>query len=238
MNKIYILGGGTVFNLRPHFALSAPAYGKTAIRLAKTFQERILPKDTQIIVGLTKMAIGANDISNFGINNVVSIGETNAQVSNFISKIIAEPETKAIVMSAALCDFEGCVGKFEVQTGNAKKHFVRTKSGKCEPRLKSKEKDLFVELQASEKIIGNIRKLRKDIFLVGFKTTASATEQEQYEAGFNLLNTNSCNLVVANDVQTGLNMIISLENKSCLTTHNRQEVLNELATLCLNEKSL
>jgi len=30
MKKIAILGGGTVFHVRPHLALSAPAYGSTA----------------------------------------------------------------------------------------------------------------------------------------------------------------------------------------------------------------
>ena len=36
--KIYVLGGGTIFHVRPHLALCAAAYGKTAISLATSLE--------------------------------------------------------------------------------------------------------------------------------------------------------------------------------------------------------
>lgn len=58
--KIYLLGGGTVFHIRPHFALSAPAYGKTAVSLQKKFNKALATNNTfEVELGLTKMAGGA-----------------------------------------------------------------------------------------------------------------------------------------------------------------------------------
>ena len=37
MKNIHIIGGGTVNHIRPHLALSAPAYGGTARKLREIF---------------------------------------------------------------------------------------------------------------------------------------------------------------------------------------------------------
>lgn len=235
MKKIYVLGGGTVFHLRPHLALSAPAYGKTAINLAKQLELQAqsstmgpLVSKYEVHLGLTKMAIG-NTMERRGFQRTHMIGETNADVAAFLEKIVTDPDTKMIFMSVALCDFEGCVGYQDNEY-----QFQRTASGKNEPRLKSRDdNNLYVELKAADKLIGSIRKQRKDIFLVGFKTTASASEDEQYEAGLTLLKKNSCNLVLANDVQTGLNMIVCPELAQYAVTHDRDQVIYNLMEMAL-----
>lgn len=241
--KIYLLGGGTVFHLRPHFALCAPAYGKTVKALDGKFKKALghyydnslLPENSEYMVevGLTKMAGGTDQtIGWFPFN----IGETNEQVGKFLDSIILDTSTKMIFMSVALCDFEGSVGSFPNGTSEPKTYgngFVRSRSGKNEPRLKSDTQGLYVELTQAEKMISKIRKQRKDIFLVGCKTTAGATEEEQYWAGLNLLKKNSCNLVLANDVQTGLNMIICPELSVYSVTHDRNKVLDDLVEISL-----
>jgi hypothetical protein len=68
-----------------------------------------------------------------------------------------------------------------------------------------------LDLIPAPKIISKIRRERKDIFLVGFKTTAGATPDEQFDAGLGLLKGSSCNLVVANDIRTRVNMIVTPE---------------------------
>jgi hypothetical protein len=89
-------------------------------------------------------------------------------------------------------------------------------------------------LQPSEKIIGKIRKERKDIFLVAFKTTCGATEDEQFLTGLHLLKSNSCNLVLANDTKTRVNMIITPEQaRHCVTT-NRDIALDMLAEMTIS----
>src|SRR5690606_33043198 len=98
-------------------------------------------------------------------------------------------------------------------------------------RLKTDNGSVTMELTVADKIISKIRKTRKDIFLIAFKTTCGATEQEQYLAGLNLMKKNSCNLVLANDTKTKLNMIITPEEAKYCVTNNRSLVLAELVDM-------
>jgi hypothetical protein len=93
-------------------------------------------------------------------------------------------------------------------------------------------------LTPAKKILGKIRKERKDIFLVAFKTTCGASEDVQFLTGLNLLKTNSCNLVLANDTKTRLNMIITPEQARYSVTTDRQAVLEELVTMTLARSEL
>jgi len=210
--EIHIIGGGTVFHIRPHLALSAPAYGKTA----KILRNLILSKDSnrKIQLHLTRMA-GGDSL------------ETNDDISKLIDNLLDDPAPKILFMSAALCDFEG-----NVLAGNEYNVGV-TESGKEQPRLKTSNGLHMLSMKPADKIIGRIRKTRKDIFLVGFKTTAGATEEEQFEAGMKLLKQNSCNLVLANDVHTRMNMILTPEMAAYGKTTDRFEALNELIDITL-----
>lgn len=206
--KILILGGGTVFHVRPHLALCAPAYGKTARQLAELTRELIPEMDTELF--LSRMA---GEERGF---------ETNEDVAQLLSVATNLTEYYQIIfMSAALCDFEA-----DIRCEYTDLHGT----GKDLARLSSKL-PYTLDLTPAEKIIKNIRKDRKDIFLVGFKTTAGATEQEQYLAGLNLLKTSSCNLVLANDVHTRLNMVITPEEAKYHVTINRAEALRGLVEM-------
>jgi hypothetical protein len=86
-------------------------------------------------------------------------------------------------------------------------------------------------LTPTEKIISKIRDGRKDIFLVGFKTTCGATKQEMYEKGLHLCKTGSVNLVLVNDVKTRWNMIVTPEEASYHETQEREHILKELVDM-------
>src|ERR1041385_1938369 len=99
MLDIHIIGGGTVFHVRNHLALTAPAYGSTARTIFKILNE--LPEVSSAFshsreygsswpddvpwtqLHLTKMA-------NSGEGNL----ETNEDVSNLLDQIIADPVAK------------------------------------------------------------------------------------------------------------------------------------------------
>lgn len=212
MEKVHIIGGGTVFHVRPHLSLSAVAYGTTARALADLYDE--VCTDREVILHLTRMA-----------NNGKGDLETNKDIDNLIDRLVLDPETKVIILNAALCDYKGYVkedilGKIE-----------NTRSGKDQPRLQTKDGDQDLKLVPADKIIGKIRKDRKDIFLIGFKTTAGATEDEQYLAGLTLLKTTSCNLVLVNDVHTRLNLIVAPELSKYSVTMDRDKALYELVKM-------
>lgn len=215
MKKIHIISGGTIQHIAPHLALSAPAYGKAGRSLSYLCRE-IAPL-LETTLHLTKMAGGA-------------YLETNEDVSELLDGLIADPDTKIIFMPVALCDFKPAeVYRWEDEYCGWS--CLREESPeKTRPRLHSNE-DYRIEIERADKIIRKIRKTRKDIFLVGFKTTSGASEQEQYVAGLGLIKGASCNLVLANDIRTRVNMIITPEEAKYHVTADRQEALRNLVEM-------
>lgn len=206
MKKIHIISGGTFFHIRPHLALSAPAFGKVGEDIQELCDTMIPEMDTNI--HFTKMADFTSNI------------ETNADVSDLLDKLIKDPTTKIIFLPVALCDFQA----------NIIDNDTLLPSGKKEKRLKS-NRTHSLYLRPADKLISKIRKTRKDIFLVGFKTTSGATEQDQYLAGLDLCKKASCNLVLANDVHSKINMIITPEEAAYHVTTDRKKALRNLVEM-------
>jgi hypothetical protein len=217
--KAVIFGGGTVFHVRPHLSLSAIAYGGTA----ETLEHMFFHEGWDTDLALTRMAGGKM--------------ETNEDIRKHLEeKVLPDMNVKVVVMSAALCDFEGSIMETERLFGSFDRapnmyDYHTTSSGKDQPRLKTAAGSAFMKLTPADKLINMIRKTRKDIFLVGFKTTAGASYKDQYRAGLELLKKNSCNLVLANDVHTRLNMIITPEQAIYGATQDRLQVLRELTEM-------
>ena len=92
---VHIIGGGTVNHVRPHFALSAPAYGGTARRLKELCEAQ--DSDMLVRLHLTKMADHTSDV------------ETNEDLYQLAKSIVADKTTKVVFMNAAVADFEGTV---------------------------------------------------------------------------------------------------------------------------------
>lgn len=201
--QIHIIGGGTFSYVRNHTALCAPAFGETAKYLTNLCKSRF--NNMGVTLHLTKMADFHSKL------------ETNEDVENLLLKLKQDLDVKIIFMNAALCDYTGQVGDIP--------------SGKHAKRLKTSEGDVGMIMTPAHKIIKQVRDGRKDIHLVAFKTTCGATEQEQYLAGLDLLKRNSCNLVLANDTKTRLNMIITPEEAKYHVTTDRWEALTQLVDM-------
>lgn len=208
--KYYVIGGGTVQHVRPHLALSAPAYGTTAkvmhnalvdLSVSDTEGKRFSPE-----LILTRMAGRRRG------------PETNEDVKELVQGLVEDRRTRMIVMNAALCDF----------SGNVVEERGVTTSGKDQGRLRTNKGEVQLTLHPTHKILSDIRRTRKDIFLVAFKTTAGECLEEQFNQGLALLKKNSCNLVLANDVHTRRNMIITPEQSVYGLDCSREEILRLL----------
>lgn len=240
MKRVVIISGGTVNHIATHLALSAPAYGSTGRQLQHLCEQRWNPEgptrlDDDLQPYSDKKYTADIDLRSTRMAGGSTI-ETNADVEMLIDDLIDDPRVKVIFMPVALCDFEPSDVYYDqdlcggVLYGRWENDNANYKPGKGAKRLSSKfEYDISVKPAA--KIISKIRQKRKDIFLVGFKTTDGATEQEQYLAGLNLLKASSCNLVLANDVKTRLNMIITPEEARYHVTNNRLYVLQNLVEM-------
>ncbi len=215
--NIHIFGGGTFSHVRSHLALAAPAFGTTARSIWLKLHENT---DYQVYLELTKMASISSDMV------------TNDDVERRVDELIANPDTKIIFFNVALCDYDGAI--IEANLTNPSADFLQaTESGKYAERLKTSDGNRFMQISPANKIIGKIRRERKDIFVVGFKTTANATHDEQYAAGLNLLKSNSINLVLANDIVTRRNIIITPEESYYGPSEDRDFILNSLIRMAL-----
>jgi hypothetical protein len=208
--KVVVLGGGTFSHVRAHLALAAPAFGKTARQIAEICEKQFDHMDTELV--LTKMADPKGAIV------------TNEDVDKMVDLIINDNTVKVVFFNIALCDFDGQIGSIE--------------SGKHAQRLETAAGETVMTLKPSEKIIGKIRKTRKDIFLVGFKTTCGATEQEQFSKGLDLMKRTSCNIVLANDIETRKNLIITPEEGVYGQGMSRAECLEELVDIAWHRTHL
>lgn len=186
MKNIYILGGGTFNHVTNHFSLAAPAFGTAARKIFDLFNQELvtqgLNEQYKVHLVLTKMADYNSDIV------------TNDDVARTIDALVADPNTKGIIFNVAMTDFKGDVEGVE--------------NGKYASRLESRGGPYKMNLTTSDKVINRIRKVRKDIFTVGFKTTCNADEKTLYLKSLKLMKENSLNLVFANDVGNHNNFIV------------------------------
>ena len=224
MKKIHVLGGGTFAPVANHLSLCAMAFGNTArqlsSRLAHGHTDRLgsgffAPGDAhgyQIVLTLTKMADPTG-------NGPV----TNQDVAEHLERLVADPETRCIVMNMALCDYDAVV---DGEPGSFHGDRFKTADG---PRS--------LEITPAEKLIARIRTVRKDIYVVGFKTTTGATSDEQYATALKALKRDSLNLMVANDTVTRNNMIVAPEETRYGETTDRNDLLDDLCSIMLSRLS-
>lgn len=224
MKEIHILGGGTVSHVRNHLALTAPAYGSTARFINSILLDQMYDLVSDKRIGNYDVFLHLTKMADSGKGKL----ETNEDVSKLVDTLIANPDVKIIFFNAALVDYNASVLEYDWQHGDCS-----TKSGKYETRLKTSEGSRSLWLTPTEKLISKIRKDRKDIFLVGFKTTCGSTEDEQFLTGLNLLKSSSCNLVLANDTKTRTNMVITPEQARYSVTTDREAALKELVEMTL-----
>jgi ribulose-5-phosphate 4-epimerase/fuculose-1-phosphate aldolase len=173
-----------------------------------------------------------------GINKL----ETNEDLEKLIDHLILQPQTKGIILAAAVCDWK----PEEVETMDGRQSLYdsyltnveKPELGKRHPRLQTKWGTLSLRISPADKLIERIRKVRKDIFLVGFKATTGMSEQEQYVTGLGLLKGASCNLVLANDVHEHRNMVITPEEAKYHVTKDRKKAINGLCEMIVMRSQL
>ncbi len=212
IKNVHIFGGGTFSDITNHFAVAAPAFGWTANKLYSLVHDRF--KTMNVIRDYTLMAGGRM--------------RTNADVRKRVEELKADMNTKIIFFNVALCDWEP-TSIFQ-STDTPDEVYVK-EFGEKNLRLETRNGNLFATFKPADKVIPEIRKGRKDIFLVGFKATCGATKQEMFEKGLRLCKEGSVNLVYVNDTLTKWNMIVTPEEATYHEGDNAQECLKGLVDM-------
>lgn len=225
---IHIISGGTVQHIATHLALCAPAYGGTGRRLANICRNEC--SDLDVMLHETKMVMGAQR-TDAGIWYGGRL-ETNEDVDRLIGRMVEDLSVKIVFMPVALCDFKPHkIGVEDGQDGFWSERGFGKDGKRIQTSMFSEDSPLGLQLVPAEKIIKKVRAKRKDIFLVGFKTTDGMTEDQMYLAGLGLLKGASCNLVLANDMKTRLNMVITPEEARYHVTTDRYQALKGLVEM-------
>lgn len=189
--KIVILGGGTNTYISNHLALSAPAYGTTAIKLEEKFRQHSENK-MDVNLYLTKMVHP----------DCKDAPDTPEDIEALVDKLVADPDTRVIIFNVAMVDYKPeWLYTQEEDDYEIRQQHITNYFGKYAKRLNTSAlPNPHLELTVQNKIIQKIRKERKDILLVGFKTTCGATKEEQFQKGLKLCKDASANIVFVNDV--------------------------------------
>ena len=196
--RIAIIGGGTNTYISNHLALSAPAYGTTAKHLYQKFLNHSDNK-MDVELCLTKMADPSQDYL-----------DTPEDVEALVDELIADHDTRVIIFNVAMVDYKPTYLQ-EWRTEDKTLGEDVNIFGKYRRRISTTGTPVIdLELKPYDKIINKIRKERKDILLVGFKTTCGSTKEEQFHKGLKLCKDSSANIVFVNDVDK--NRINNLNN--------------------------
>jgi ribulose-5-phosphate 4-epimerase/fuculose-1-phosphate aldolase len=245
--RFYVISGGTMVHVAPHFSLCAPAYGKVGYDLEHGLEKAFMLEaeangveaDHEVHLIRTKMAFGREEklpgeaavFKGAGIPYL----ETNEDLLKVIDYLVRQPETKGIVLAVAVCDWQPA----QIDSVHLPQEIDRvTEFGKKTQRLRTLGGQRFMWMDPTDKLIGKVRQARKDIFLVGFKATTGQSEQEQYITGLHLLKNASCNLVLANDVQEHRNMVITPEEAKYHVTKDRAEAIEGLCQMIVMRSEL
>ncbi|HVI01036.1 MAG TPA: phosphopantothenoylcysteine decarboxylase [Enhygromyxa sp.] len=226
--RFYVLTGGTMVHVAPHFSLCAPAYGRVGVDIhAELARQLRRDPEREVVLIRTKMAIGAGAPSEqeraLFKHAELPYLETNDDLAKLLAHLVARPDTACIVLACAVCDWQ------PESLAQAGEPLDVDGFGKQVARLETRKGPLQATLRPADKLIASIRQQRKDVFLVGFKATTGLSEDALYLTGLGLLKRASCNLVLANDVHTRLNMVITPEEARYHVSKDRREVV---AGLC------
>lgn len=239
--QIHIIGGGTVSHVRPHLALACPTYGTTAYDIRDIIHDIRTEIEADIHMYITKMGgrsyertvvsggryfhpTGEEALLQDILNDPIL--ETNEDVARLIDRLVEDPDPKIIFMPVGMVDFE--------VEGIGIGHDTVLEPGKHLSRLSTHDQNnITLRLKPTEKIIRRIKKNRKDIFLVGFKTTAGLDMPELFTAGLSLLREADCDLVLASDIHSNINMVVTPEEVPYAPTIEREQTLISLVAMTL-----
>jgi len=91
-------------------------------------------------------------------------------------------------------------------------------------KIKSSKKNLIIKLKQAPKIIDQIKKMQKDVFLVGFKSETNLSKKKLEESARKKQKEAKADLIIANDIgaryqkNTDFNEIILVNSKKTVSS--------------------
>lgn len=138
---------------------------------------------------------------------------TNEDLARKLVEISEDPDVEVVVMNAAVCDFS-------------------MDSPIQEERLSSSRNYPALLKGITGKLVKEFKALRPDVVVVGFKTTSGAKWTTQLSKASLSLESNGIDIILANDVGTKNNMVLTREGS--FEQMSRQHCLEYIASESLD----
>jgi phosphopantothenate---cysteine ligase (CTP) len=245
--NIIITAGGTTERIDPVRKISNMATGKLGSLIAEEFARQGGKSIEKIYYLCPEGAL----LPKSGCVEIIP-AEGSESVQNSLSSLLTDRKIDAVVHSMAVSDYTvdrvttaGLLAEFladrlfpvrpgQFESPNALAQaiagWIRENDRHLDNRKKlaSDYEDLMLSMRRTPKLIHMIKALQPSAILVGFKLLNGVERQRLLEAGYGVLEKNSCDFVLANDLteigpDRHVGFLLS-PDRSCVRLETKQEI--------------
>ncbi len=216
--KILITAGGTVEKIDDIRAISNNSTGRLGATIADAFLKTDnLPIDKIFYVCGQNAVVPLSDKI-----DIIRIGGVTELVKQ-VESILSTQKIDAVIHSMAVSDYtvsslttksnvantiSACLvqedlkkySPYELAAKITNNTFDGSSSINADSKISSDIDDLIIVMKKTPKVISIIKPLQADTILVGFKLLSNVSLDTLIDIGYSLLQKNSCDLVLANDM--------------------------------------
>lgn len=168
--QVLITSGPTIEYIDPVRVITNQSTGKTGILLA-----------SELISAGAKVTLVSGPIIIEPPNGAKVIAvKTVGEMFDAVKKQMRTKKFDIVILSAAAADY--------------------TVSKPSRAKIKSTKKDIIIKLRSAPKIIDQIKKMQKDVFLVGFKAEVNVSKKTLINSALKKLRESNADVIIANDI--------------------------------------
>jgi phosphopantothenate---cysteine ligase (CTP) len=217
--KILITAGGTIEKIDDVRAISNNSTGRLGSAIAEAFLDEL----DNIYIEKIFYICGQNSVVPLSDKiDIIRIGGVNELLVQ-IERILLTERIDVVIHSMAVSDYavsslttksnvantistcleqeaEKDYSPLELAVEIVNSAFDRTSTIKSNNKISSDIDDLIIVMKKTPKVIGKIKALQPKTILVGFKLLSNVSLETLIDTGYSLLQKNSCDLVLANDL--------------------------------------
>jgi len=206
--NVLITSGGTIEKIDNVRSISNLSTGRLGSTIANSFLKNpvtnkifyicskttILPESDEIHPDNEDIleVIYANSVTD--VENAIEYVFSVAKIDIIIhSMAVSDYRVKSITTLSALRENDNISDFSATLTGN--------NDGQTVGKISSKLDDMVLIMERTQKVISKFKELSPDSILVGFKLLDNVTLETLIDKGFEVLTTNNCSFVLANDLK-------------------------------------
>ncbi len=192
--KIIITAGGTSEKIDDVRTITNSSTGRLGYAIGTAFAEKYADKVDKIyyLHGLRAAYVENPKVEPIAIGGVMDLKAE-------LEKLLTEEKIDAVIHAMAVSDYlVNEVTTLDRIRGIEDPDNAADLTGN---KISSDIDDLVIHMKKSPKVINIIKKLSPETTLVGFKLLSNVPHEELIDVGYNLMQKNDCDYVLANDLK-------------------------------------